>query len=203
MKYLNNKAKIRLLGYYNFPYQTMNPETERIEEAQELAPLLELSIQSLYDNPNTEDELKQVIMSPSVFVFKNEEGNLYAYFTKDKTARITGVVYNRKDITQVPLKYKTWFYPGQPIDLGVSENHDSSKDIKLIRKNWKLKDDCFIGLIRYVTKDGVLDTSRYAVIDIRRSDFSKINTKVNVGGLNSKFFRRIEQRVQIHLRNLR
>ena len=184
MKYLNNKAKIRLLGYYNFPYQTMNPETERIEEAQELAPLLELSIQSLYDNPNTEDELKQVIMSPSVFVFKNEEGNLYAYFTKDKTARITGVVYNRKDITQVPLKYKTWFYPGQPIDLGVSENHDSSKDIKLIRKNWKLKDDCFIGLIRYVTKDGVLDTSRYAVIDIRRSDFSKINTKVNVGGLN-------------------
>ncbi len=206
MSYLNN-TKFRLLGYYNFPNQVMNPETERTEEAQELAPLLELSIQSLYDNPYTDDDLRKVIITPAVFVFKSEEDNLYAFYTKDKTARITGVVYNRKDITQVPLKYKAWFYPGQPIDLGISEyheitsgiidrkgqktekrdstyRHDSSKEIKLIRKNWKLKDDCFIGQIRYVTKDGVQDTSRYAVIDIRRSDFSKINTKVNVGGLN-------------------
>ena len=206
MSYLNN-TKFRLLGYYNFPNQVMNPETERTEEAQELAPLLELSIQSLYDNPYTDDDLRKVITTPAVFVFKSEEDNLYAFYTKDKTARITGVVYNRKDITQVPLKYKAWFYPGQPIDLGISEyheitsgiidrkgqktdkrdstyRHDSSKEIKLIRKNWKLKDDCFIGQIRYVTKDGVQDTSRYTVIDIRRSDFSKINTKVNVAGLN-------------------
>lgn len=54
-----------------------------------------------------------------------------------------------------------------------------------ICKNWKLEDKYFIGQIRYVNKGGETDRSRYNVIDVRRSDFSKINTKVVISGLNN------------------
>ena len=60
-----------------------------------------------------------------------------------------------------------------------------SKIIGYIRKNWKLKDNYFIGQIRYAEKDGVQDRSRYMVLDVRRSDFSKINTRIFIGGLNN------------------
>lgn len=68
--------------------------------------------------------------------------------------------------------------PTQTQSLGESE------DLKRIRKNWKLEDEFFIGEICYGLKDGKQDQSKYVVKDVRRSDFSKINTKVNIGGLN-------------------
>jgi len=71
--------------------------------------------------------------------------------------------------------------PSQTIANADEENNDI---LRRIRKNWKLNDDFFIGQIRYGLKDGKLDKSKYTVIDIRRSDFSKINTEVNIGGLN-------------------
>lgn len=129
MSNIDNETKVRLLGYYSRPNQIMKPESERIEEANELAPLLCNSIQSLYQNPETDEELKKVILAPTVFVFKNEAGNLVAYFTKDKIARVTGVVYSRSAITQVPLKYKAWFYPGQSINLITQSNDDASSSV--------------------------------------------------------------------------
>ena len=51
---LSSSIKLRLIGYYSSPNQRMNPETERIQEAQELAPLLRASIESLCNNPNTD-----------------------------------------------------------------------------------------------------------------------------------------------------
>ena len=63
--------KIRLLGYYNSPNQKMNPESERIEDAYILAPLLESSINSLLSNPDIDLELKQTLSIPTVFVFKD------------------------------------------------------------------------------------------------------------------------------------
>ena len=54
-----DNIKIRLLGYYSFPNQKMNPESERVEEANKLAPLFESSILSLYKNPETDEELKK------------------------------------------------------------------------------------------------------------------------------------------------
>ena len=109
--------KIRLLGYYSSPNQKMNPESERIEDAYTLAPLLESSINSLLSNPTIDLELKQTLSIPTVFVFKDEEGNLYGYHNKDKIARLTGVKYDRRHIKQVDLKYKAWFVPGHSIDL--------------------------------------------------------------------------------------
>ena len=73
---MKSETKIRLLGYYSQPNQIMKPESERIEEANELAPLLGDSIQSLYQNPETDEELKRVILATTVFVFKDEDGNL-------------------------------------------------------------------------------------------------------------------------------
>lgn len=119
-----------MLGYYHFPNQEMKPEAERIKDAEELAPLLEDSIKSLLDNPETDEQIRQVIMTPTVFVFKTEKGNLCAYFTRDKIARLTDVIYNRQAITQVPLKYKSWFYPGKRIHLIIpKENVQEVSDL--------------------------------------------------------------------------
>jgi hypothetical protein len=109
--------KIRLLGYYNFPHQTMKPEEGYIEEADELAPLLSRSLESILHNPLCDDNLKEVIQSATVFIFKDEKNKLYGYFTGTKIARITDVFYNKNYIKQVPLKYKRWFFPGQEVVL--------------------------------------------------------------------------------------
>ena len=134
---MESNKKIRLLGYYNFPNQKMNPESERVEEAKQLAPLLERSIDSLSQNPNTDDDLKNVIKTPAVFVFKDEDGHLCAYFTKDKSARLTDVVYNRQDIKRVSLKYKAWFYPGQDITLINPKDETSKSNNKAITKSFQ------------------------------------------------------------------
>ena len=68
-----NEMKIRLLGYYCKPNQILYPETERVQEANALAPLLEASIESLFQNPETDDDIKRVIQKPTVFVFKAED----------------------------------------------------------------------------------------------------------------------------------
>lgn len=118
--------KIRILGYYHFPNQTMKPEINCEDEARELAPLLECSLNSLLYNDEVDDNLKEMIKTPSVFIFKDESGHLYGYFTKDKNARITDVKYNKGAINQVPLKYKAWFYPGKKIHLIVKK--DSTRE---------------------------------------------------------------------------
>ena len=58
----------------------------------------------------------------------------------------------------------------------------SSADEKLIKKNWKLKDNFFIGFIDINEEEG-----RYRVTDIRRSDFSKITAKVQRDGKEYPF----------------
>lgn len=199
---MNNK-KIRLLGYYNFPNQKMNPENERVEDAQYLAPLLESSINSLYLNPDTDEDLKAAIEAPTVFIFKDEEGKLYAFFSKDKLARVTGVVYNRRDIKQVPLKYKAWFYPGQNINLiQQKDNEMSQPSTETKRRNVPVRKErnttTTSQTSRYVENDEVakvkirlrlennffigqfspeLKDGRYKISDIRNTDFTKIEDK--------------------------
>lgn len=114
---MKNNMKLRLLGYYNYPNQDMYPEKDRIAEANELAPLLDASLQSIYQNPKTDALIKRMIDSATVFVFKDEENHLYGYFTKNKTVRLTDVKYNKYSIEQIPFKYKAWFYPGKQITI--------------------------------------------------------------------------------------
>ena len=131
---LSSSIKLRLIGYYSSPNQRMNPETERIQEAQELAPLLRASIESLCNNPNTDSDFKKTISTPTVFVFKDEDASLYAYFTKNNTARVTGVAYNRQFIIQASFKYKAWFVPGQTIPL-IEEKEETTSSRKMEDEN--------------------------------------------------------------------
>ena len=103
---MKNNMKLRLLGYYNYPNQDMYPEKDRIAEANELAPLLDASLQSIYQNPKTDALIKRMIDSATVFVFKDEENHLYGYFTKNKTVRLTDVKYN----TLIPQHYYKIFF---------------------------------------------------------------------------------------------
>lgn len=117
-------SKLRLLGYYHYPNQDMKPEESCILEALELAPLLETSINSIYQNPETDTYIKDMISSPTVFIFKDEDNNLYGYFTSNKSVRITDVKYNKSAIEQIPFKYKAWFMPGKRIKLIPKKNEE-------------------------------------------------------------------------------
>ena len=55
---MKQTKKLRLLGYYYFPNQDMKPEETRISEALELAPLLEISLNSIYHNSETDTNIK-------------------------------------------------------------------------------------------------------------------------------------------------
>ena len=114
---MEHLKKLRLLGYYHFPNQDMKPEEIRISEALELAPLLEFSLNSIYHNPKTDTNIKDMIVSPTVFILKDEDNHLYGYFTSNKSVRLTDVKYNKSAIEQMPFKYKAWFWPGKQIKL--------------------------------------------------------------------------------------
>ena len=121
--------KMRLLGYYNFPNQTMKPEEAYVKEAEELAPLLRASLESIRNNSNADDFIKEVISGKAVFIFKDERNKLYAYFTGTEIARITNVAYSKKNIKQVPLKYKRWFVPGHDIILIEDHVRENPKEV--------------------------------------------------------------------------
>lgn len=123
---MKQTKKLRLLGYYHFPNQDMKPEEIRISEALELAPLLEVSLNSIYHNPETDTNIKDVIASPTVFVLKDEDNHLYGYFTGNKSVRLTDVRYNKSAIEQMPFKYKAWFLPGKQIKL-IQEKAENQK----------------------------------------------------------------------------
>lgn len=89
---MEHLKKLRLLGYYHFPNQDMKPEEIRISEALELAPLLEFSLNSIYHNPKTDTNIKDMIVSPTVFILKDEDNHLYGYFTSNKSVRLTDVI---------------------------------------------------------------------------------------------------------------
>ena len=174
-------TKIRLLGYYSKPNQVLYPERERVQEAAELAPLLESSIDSLLQNPDIDEDIKTAILKPSVFVFKDEDNNLVAYYTRDKNARLTDVVYNKSHIIPVSYKYKAWFFPGESIVLIPEDSSEtpvnqfkqiSYEDVTRVKKRLRLVNSFFIGQIVPDPVDGW-----YKIIDIRNTDFTKIEDK--------------------------
>lgn len=118
--------RFRPLGYYCKPGQNVNPESKQVQEANELAPLLETSINSILLNPDADNDIKNAIQKPTVFVFKDEDSHLFGYFTRDRIALINGVVYNRNFITQIPYKYKSWFKPGDAIPLSQNSNTENA-----------------------------------------------------------------------------
>lgn len=112
--------KIRLLGYYNFNNQNMNPESIHIEEADILAKLLDKSFAEFANDKNTTDiKLLEAFKGKGVFIFKDERNHLYAYSPSTHMARISDVEYNKKAINVVDLSYKKWFIPGELFEISV------------------------------------------------------------------------------------
>lgn len=104
--------ELRLLGFYNKPNQKMYPEAERVEEAQILAEQLEASFK--YALPKFDEEAPLVrAYDTAVLVFRDREKNLYAFFPKERIARLTNVVYNKYNVIKSEGEFRCWFHPGE------------------------------------------------------------------------------------------
>ena len=110
-KYKN--LSLRLLGYYNTENQSMQPETEKPEEAAALAELLSVTFEDMNDINNDPDF--ESARQNGVFLLRDRDSNLFAYFPKGKIAKVTGVVFNREELVMLPLEYKNWFIPGEEL----------------------------------------------------------------------------------------
>ena len=109
--------RLRLIGYYNRPDQDLNSEQLFCAEAENLATLLEESFQRLIQNPKTDQSFRAILQSKAVFILKSTDNRLSAYFPYKNIARLSNVKYIKDEITPIPLKYKSWFIPGQDIPV--------------------------------------------------------------------------------------
>lgn len=128
--------QLRLIGYYNKPNQTMHEETEFVEEATVLAELLRKSFISIEENKETDTVFLSIIKGNTVFILKDEDSHLFAFYPYKGIARITRVKYVKKDVTPVPLKYKSWFVPGKEIKI-PSNRHNSDNQKYIITTSGK------------------------------------------------------------------
>ena len=96
------RLMLRLLGYYNDVNHSMVLEEENPEVAQELAELLSKTFDGIED-VNNDYAFKSAIEN-GVFILRDKESNLYAYFPKERLARVTNVEFNREGLTQLPLE---------------------------------------------------------------------------------------------------
>lgn len=115
IKYIQ-ELSLRLLGYYNEPDQKLNAETERPEFAEELGKQLDLTFSNIED-VNHDDGFADALKN-GVFLMRDRNSHLYAYWPKEKVTRVTGVVFNRQFLTSLPLEYKYWFTPGGELTIG-------------------------------------------------------------------------------------
>ena len=107
-----SELELRMLGFYNYPRQNMNPEVEKVEEAAVLAELLDISFRDSLAEFDEDSPLVKMY-DTAVLIFRDREKNLYAYFPKKKIARLTDVVYNKYKVTKTEGELKCWFHPGE------------------------------------------------------------------------------------------
>ena len=185
--------KMRLIGYYNKPNQSMHEETEFVEEAACLAERLKISFDSLRNNSLTDAIFKSLLNSNAVFILKDRDNNLYAYFPCNNIARISNVVYNKKSVVPIPLKYKSWFVAGENIAINEKEGKryivttsgsdfliTDSRKSKTLALNWdedtyisvkeltNLINDEWVSLIEYETECNDCDGYDYSACDMSR-----------------------------------
>ena len=128
--------KMRLLGYYNTDNQRMNEENFRKDDAKVLASLFDKTFANIPDNADV--LFAQALRGHGVFIFRDNDYNLYAYYPYEHIARITEVRYSANAIIKASPGYKKWFVPGEPFVIEqVYDNnvlfYDLSKNEKKIR----------------------------------------------------------------------
>ena len=118
--------ELRMLGFYNYPHQNMNPETEKVEEAAILAELLDSSFKDSLSEFDADSPLVRLYDS-AVLIFRDRDKNLYAYFPKKRIARLTDVVYNKYKILKTEGELRCWFHPGESFS-GASFRYRHRRD---------------------------------------------------------------------------
>ena len=130
---------LRLLGYYNKPNQKMNPETVKVREAQQIYDLLTKSFENYTCQGEEYSEIINVFET-AVFVFKDSNANLYAFFPHDKIARLSNVVYNKYHICKSTGVLRKWFKPGERffVDSNVDNDFVNTNEIILSKNRTKI-----------------------------------------------------------------
>jgi hypothetical protein len=142
-------SKLKLIGYYKSASPKLNIESININEASDLAKLLNKSFYAAECIASLNTEFYRDLIR-SVLIFKNFYGHLFAYLPITGTARITDVKFNRKEITIPPEEYKTYFTPGKPFGIKQTQLHQSQTPKKEDLTKVKLD------VIRVVKKEGLL-----------------------------------------------
>lgn len=123
--------KIHLIGYYTSPRQNMAEEQTRVEEAKELATLLGRTFSTINTSIIKDEKFVEALSAKTVFIFNDEQKNLYAYYPIKGIARLTNVVYDRKSINPAPFEVKGWFVPGSILAIGNRSNsYQANKERK-------------------------------------------------------------------------
>lgn len=155
---MNTTTEVRLIGYYSSENIKLNPETERIEEAEVLAPLLQKSLLSLEDNDRIQESFLSVLRGNTVFIFKTRDGELVAYHTTTNRARLSNVNYVKDAITPAESIYKKWFVPGETMTIKPTQKPEIQIEISDLtnasREQWWVKDEVIAGTVQNVTNFG-------------------------------------------------
>ncbi len=155
---MGSNTEIRFIGYYSSDKVKLNPETERIDESEELAPLLERSLLSLEENNRVDDNFLKVLKGNTVFIFKSRDNELLAYYTTTRQVRLSNVYYVKGVVTPIPSVYKRWFLPGENISVKPQPKLDVKIDIAelamISKENWWEKHEVIQGTVQHVTKFG-------------------------------------------------
>ena len=116
---MDNNFKLRIIGYYTGEKQNMNPEKRFPAEAEELANLFGKTFSDTFSSVEidqiSDKKFVKSLSSNTVYIFQDEDRNLYAYYPKKQIARLSSVFYDRKNINKIPIVYKSWFVPGNKI----------------------------------------------------------------------------------------
>lgn len=155
---MDSKIELRLIGYYSSNSIKLNPETERIEEAQELSPLIQQSLASLNDNDLVDESFIKVLRGNTVFIFKTRENELIAYHTTSRQIRFSNVRYEKRVVTPVLSNYKKWFVPGEKIMVKTLKAPELKIDIsdlsQIPDEKWWDKYEVISGTVQHVTYYG-------------------------------------------------
>lgn len=108
--------KLQMLGYYNTEVQILKEEQIYPDEARELAALLCESFKGLDTLAPKNYEVRAALEAyrgTGVFIFRDANYNLYAYWPHQQIARISHVSYYKENISRVPYSFRIWFTPGE------------------------------------------------------------------------------------------
>lgn len=155
---MNTIPEVRLIGYYSSEDIKLNPENERMDEAEELAPLLQKSLLSLEENVRIQESFLSVLRANTVLVFKTRDGELIAYHTTTNRVRLTNVRYAKDAITPADSIYKRWFVPGEEMSIKPAPKPELKIEISELdnasRDEWWVSNEVITGIVHHVTNFG-------------------------------------------------